>query len=233
MFDPVFGNIPFVRRKSKFPADPDIFKEIDYLLISHDHFDHMDKPSITRLYENNPRMKVFCGLGMRDLIRGWLPDIQVIEAGWYQRWEEGRLKITFLPAQHWSKRSLNDGGLRLWGAFMLQTDDLSVYYGGDTGYSSHFTEIEELFGAPDYALLGIGAYKPRWFMQANHISPYDSLTAASQMKARITIPMHYGTFDLSDEPLSDPPAVFAEEAGKRNIQVKIPALGEIVKLRKR
>ncbi len=140
----------------------------------------------------------------------------------------------FLPAQHWSKRSLNDGGLRLWGAFMLQTDDLSVYYGGDTGYSSHFTEIEELFGAPDYALLGIGAYKPRWFMQANHISPYDSLTAASQMKARITIPMHcYGTFDLSDEPLSDPPAVFAEEAGKRNIQVKIPALGEIVKLRKR
>ena len=70
------------------------------------------------------------------------PDIQVIEAGWYQRWEEGRLKITFLPAQHWSKRSLNDGGLRLWGAFMLQTDDLSVYYGGDTGYSSHFTEIE-------------------------------------------------------------------------------------------
>ena len=202
MFDPVFGNIPFVRRKSKFPADPDIFKEIDYLLISHDHFDHMDKPSITRLYENNPRMK-------------------------------GRLKITFLPAQHWSKRSLNDGGLRLWGAFMLQTDDLSVYYGGDTGYSSHFTEIEELFGAPDYALLGIGAYKPRWFMQANHISPYDSLTAASQMKARITIPMHYGTFDLSDEPLSDPPAVFAEEAGKRNIQVKIPALGEIVKLRKR
>ena len=63
--------------------------------------------------------------------------------------------------------------------------------------------------------------------------PYDSLTAASQMKARITIPMHYGTFDLSDEPLSDPPAVFAEEAGKRNIQVKIPALGEIVKLRKR
>ena len=177
--------------------------------------------------------EVFCGLGMKDLIRGWLPDIQVIEAGWYQRWEEGRLKITFLPAQHWSKRSLNDGGLRLWGAFMLQTDDLSVYYGGDTGYSSHFTEIEELFGAPDYALLGIGAYKPRWFMQANHISPYDSLTAASQMKARITIPMHYGTFDLSDEPLSDPPAVFAEEAGKRNIQVKIPALGEIVKLRKR
>lgn len=63
MFDPVFGNIPFVRRKSKLPADPGLFKNIDYLLISHDHFDHMDKPSITRLFENNPRMKAFCGLG--------------------------------------------------------------------------------------------------------------------------------------------------------------------------
>lgn len=73
-------------------------------------------------FSPNPRMKVFCGLGMRDLIRGWLPDIQVIEAGWHQRWEEERLKITFLPARHWSTCSLNDGGLRLWGAFMLQTD---------------------------------------------------------------------------------------------------------------
>lgn len=115
---------------------------------------------------------------------------------------------------------------------MLQTERLSVYYGGDTGYAAHFTEIKELFGIPDYALLGIGAYKPRWFMQPNHISPYDSLTAAEEMGARITIPMHYGTFDLSDEPLSDPPTVFAEEAGKRNIRVKIPALGEVVRLNK-
>ena len=68
---------------------------------------------------------------------------------------------------------MRDGGQRLWGAFMLQGDNISLYYSGDTGYSSHFREIPDLFGAPDYALLGIGAYKPRWFMQANHISPYD------------------------------------------------------------
>lgn len=232
MFDPVFGHIPFVRRKSKFPADPDIFKGIDYLLISHDHFDHLDKPSVARLFENNPGMKVFCGLGTGELIKSWFPGIQVVEAGWYQQLDDGDLKITFLPAQHWSKRSLNDGGQRLWGAFMLQGDGLSIYYGGDTGYSNHFAEIVELFGAPDYALLGIGAYKPRWFMQANHISPYDSLTASAEMQARMTIPMHYGTFDLSDEPLSDPPAVFAEEARKRKIKVTLPALGEIIKLRK-
>ena len=79
------------------------------------------------------------------------------------------------------------------------------YYSGDTGYSSHFREIPDLFGAPDYALLGIGAYKPRWFMRPNHISPYESLTAAEEMHAGLIIPMHYGTFDLSDEPLHDPP----------------------------
>ena len=232
MFDPVFGHIPFVRRKSKFPADPGIFREIDYLLISHDHFDHMDKPSIALLCRNNPKMKVFCGLGTGALIKGWFPETEVIEAGWYQQTGDEQLRITFLPAQHWSKRSLNDGGQRLWGAFMLESRDLSVYYGGDTGYSTHFTEIRELFGAPDYALLGIGAYKPRWFMQPNHISPHDSLTASVEMKAGMTIPMHYGTFDLSDEPLSDPPNVFAEEARKRNVPVLLPALGEVVRLKK-
>lgn len=233
MFDPVFGNIPFVRRRSKLPVNPDIFTEIDYLLLSHDHFDHLDKRSIARLYANNPEMKAFCGLGVGELLKKWFPEMLVIESGWYQQIEDDGLKITFLPSQHWSKRTVNDGGQRLWGAFMLQTNDISVYYSGDTGYSKHFIEIPELFGAPDYALLGIGAYKPRWFMQPNHISPYDSLKASLEMGAKQTIPMHYGTFDLSDEPLSDPPKVFAEEARRLNVPIAIPHLGEVVKLEKK
>ena len=199
MFDPVFGNIPFVKRQSEFPANPDIFTEIDYLLVSHDHFDHLDKQSIAHLLKNNPQMKLFCGLGTGELIQSWFSEMKIVEAGWYQQIEDEGLKITFLPAQHWSKRSVRDGGQRLWGAFMLQGDNISLYYSGDTGYSSHFREIPDLFGAPDYALLGIGAYKPRWFMRPNHISPYESLTASEEMHAGLTIPMHYGTFDLSDE----------------------------------
>ena len=156
----------------------------------------------------------------------------MLEAGWYQQIEDGHLKITFLPAQHWSKRSVRDGGQRLWGAFMLQGDGISIYYSGDTGYSNHFAEIPELFSSPDYALVGIGAYKPRWFMRPNHISPHEALTASQEMHAGLTIPMHYGTFDLSDEPLHDPPQVFAAEARKRNIKVAIPTLGDIVKLKK-
>ena len=89
-----------------------------------------------------------------------------------------------------------------------------------------------MFSSPDYALVGIGAYKPRWFMRPNHISPHEALTASQEMHAGLTIPMHYGTFDLSDEPLHDPPQVFAAEARKRNIKVAIPTLGDIVKLKK-
>lgn len=232
MFDPVFGSVPFVSRKSEFPASPNLFTGIDYLLISHDHFDHLDKKSVGQLFANNPHMKLFCGLGTGQLIKGWFPTLEVIEAAWYQQIEEEGLKITFLPAQHWSKRSVNDGGQRLWGAFMLQGDGISLYYSGDTGYSHHFSEIPTYFGAPDYALIGIGAYKPRWFMRPNHISPHEALAASTDMKAKLTIPMHYGTFDLSDEPLHDPPKVFAEEAKRLGIAVAIPQLGEVVKLKR-
>lgn len=232
MFDPVFGSIPFVRRRSTFPANPDIFTGIDYLLISHDHFDHLDKKSVARLFRNNPQMKLFCGLGTGELLKKWFPEMEVLEAGWYQQLTDGKLKLTFLPAQHWSKRSIRDGGQRLWGAFMLEADGISVYYSGDTGYSNHFKEVPELCGVPDYLLVGIGAYKPKWFMRPNHISPYDALTASHDLKAGVTIPMHYGTFDLADEPLHDPPQVFRAEARKRGVAVEIPALGEVVRLRK-
>ncbi len=230
MFDPVFGNIPMMKRKSRFPANPSAFTHIDYLLISHDHYDHLDKKSVELLAKNNPGLKLFCGLGTGELISRWCPDMEVCEAGWYQQLEDDGLILTFLPAQHWSKRFLNDGGKRLWGAFMLQADGLSLYYSGDTGYSRHFSEIPSLMGKVDYFLVGIGAYKPKWFMRPNHISPQDAIQAAIDIHASVSIPMHYGTFDLSSEPLHDPPQVFAEEARKRKVKIRIPELGEVVRL---
>lgn len=231
MIDPVFGDIPFVRRRSTLPANTSVFTGIDYLLISHDHFDHLDKPSVASLYALNPKLKVFCGIGTGDLIRSWFPGMQIIEAAWYQQYASDGLQLTFLPAQHWSKRGLTDGGSRLWGGFMIQADHITIYNSGDTGYAQHFSELPGLFPHIDYCMVGIGAYKPRWFMKPNHISPYDALTASSDMKAYVTIPMHYGTFDLSDEPLFDPPHVFAEEAKRRHQSVLIPELGQIIKLK--
>ena len=231
MIDPVYGNIPFVKRRSMLPANPSIFRGIDWLLISHDHFDHLDKPSLARLVADNPNMKLFCGLGTGELIQGWFPQMEVVEAAWYQQYAEEGVTLTFLPAQHWSKRGVSDGGERLWGAFMIQAGGITIYNSGDTGYAPHFQELPSLFPHIDYCMIGIGAYNPRWFMKPNHISPYDALTASVEMKAHVTIPMHYGTFDLSDEPLFDPPHVFAAEARKRNVSVLMPELGEVVKLK--
>lgn len=231
MIDPVFGSIPFVKRRSTFPALPSIFKDIDFLLISHDHFDHLDRPSVARLVAENPGMKLFCGVGTGELIHSWFPAMETIEAGWYQQYGDGNLKLTFLPAQHWSKRGVSDGGTRLWGAFMIECGGIVIYNSGDTGYAPHFKELPEFFPHIDYCMIGIGAYKPKWFMRPNHISPYDALKASAEMGAKVTVPMHYGTFDLSDEPLFDPPKVFAEEARRLDMDYLLPELGEVVKLK--
>lgn len=232
LLDPVFGHIPFVRRKSVFPARVSAFKNINYILISHDHYDHLDKKSIKAILKHSHHnLKIICGLGLKSLLEKWIGNrAEIIEAGWYQQYTDKTLKITFLPCRHWGKRSIKDDSERLWGAFMVQSSKLNIYYSGDTGFGEHFSQIPELFGNPDYAIIGIGAYKPRWFMEPNHISPYEAVRAAKIMGAKIAIPMHYGTFDLSNEPLSDPPQVFEAEAKSKNQEVYIPHLGEIVNL---
>ncbi|MFM8588410.1 MAG: MBL fold metallo-hydrolase [Bacteroidota bacterium] len=118
--------------------------------------------------------------------------------------DSSKVKIYFLPARHWSKRGLFDTNQRLWGSFIIQTLNRTIYFSGDTGYGSHFKEIGSLFKDINIAIMGIGAYEPEWFMSPNHISPKDALRAASEMSAKTFIPMHYGTFDLSDEPLFEP-----------------------------
>lgn len=230
ILDPVFGNIPFVWRKSRLPLDKNEFKGVDLLLVSHDHYDHMDRKSIKLLAKNNNHIQIVIGLGFEKLLRKWLPYPKINEMGWYQQLDFKGIKITFLPSQHWSKRGANDSAKRLWGAFLIEADGIKVYYSGDTGYADHFKEIKELFGKIDYALIGIGAYKPRWFLERNHLSPIEALKASQQMEARVTIPMHYGTFKLSEEPLFDPPIVFKAEALHRGIKIEVPAIGEILQL---
>ncbi len=230
MFDPVFGSIYFVKRRSPLPADPSVFKDIDYLMLSHDHFDHLDKRSVKRVCRQSPNIIVLCGMGMEELLARWLPNTKIVPMAWYQQYQEGSVKFTFLPSNHWSKRSAKDGGKRLWGAFVVESYSKTIYYSGDTGYGDHFKELPNLFGKIDYALIGIGAYKPRWLMERNHISPYEALDAAVDMGATVTIPMHYGTFSLSDEPMSDPPRVFRSEALRRNISHLVPDIGESVPL---
>jgi L-ascorbate metabolism protein UlaG (beta-lactamase superfamily) len=196
---------PFMPRFAKFPIVKTALKGIDLILISHDHRDHVDARSLKLLFKQNPKATVYTGLNMKPLLEKWTVQNPIVEAGWFQRLPvfEG-LNITFLPCRHWGKRWLNDTNRRLWGSFMLESEKWKVFYGSDSGYGSHYKDIQDLFEYVDVAMVGIGAYKPEWFMHPSHTSPRDAYQIALDLNSRALFPMHYGTFDLSDEAISDP-----------------------------
>ena len=206
LIDPVFGKLPMMKRYTDLPVDPYRFTNLDYLLISHNHRDHCDKDSYRLVTDLNPRAKVLTGLRNEELLGKWSPKQRIESAGWFQQYNLGEqdLKITYLPTRHWSRRYLHDTNRHLWGAFMIESEGKTIYFGGDSGYSNHFKQTAELFPEIDVAMLGIGAFYPEWFMSASHTSPAEAINAFHDLGAHTFIPMHYGTFDLADEPLSEP-----------------------------
>jgi L-ascorbate metabolism protein UlaG (beta-lactamase superfamily) len=206
LIDPVFFDLSFmVKRKSDLPIAINQIQNLDYIFISHDHRDHLDEKTLKLLSQHNPNCKYVTGLRIDELIKCYTGASAITTMGWYQQFElSDEVKINYLPTRHWGRRGLTDTNKRLWGAFLMQVGDKQIYFGGDSGYDAHFAEVKALFGKVDIAMLGIGAYKPEWFMQASHTSPAKALQAAIDIDAAIFIPMHYGTFDLADEPLYDP-----------------------------
>ena len=230
LIDPVLGNLPaFGQRLVELPLAPTALTGIDYVLLSHAHYDHCDKPSLRQLYAQNPQAQFLAGLGMEKLLTSWLPGARVQVAGWYQRYRtEDRLRVTFLPARHWSNRTPWDKNETLWGAFVLQAGGRQVYFGGDSGYGSHFREVERLFPGLDVALIGAGAYAPRWIMAPNHQDPAHAVQAFHDTGAKVLVPMHYGTFNLSGEPRGEPPRLLqaARDTGQLRGELRLPAVGE-------
>ena len=203
--DPVLGNVGPLKRFTPLPCDAAALKNIDYILLSHNHRDHADKRSMMQLCALNPSAVILTGLNIAPLLRSWNIRNSIIEAGWYQRYVlETEVQVSYLPAKHWNRRGLHDMNDMLWGSFMLQSPAKTIYFGADSGLGVHYPEIAELFPDIDVAVLGIGAYKPEWFMATAHTSPSDALIAFEQLKAKQLIPMHHGTFDLSDEPIFYP-----------------------------
>lgn len=222
--DPVFGDILAVKRVTPFPFNPILFNKLDYILLSHDHRDHFDKLSLQRLARNNPNVTYLAGLGMESLIKETTDTERVQEAGWYQQYQTKSIRITYVPARHWGKRGAFDTNRRLWGGFVIESDKHRIYFGGDSGYDTHYQQLQQVFGGFDYALLGIGAFEPEWFMAPVHQSPALALQAMDDLKAQYTIPMHYGTFDLSDEPLDMPLKAFKQLAAEQGLESRIKPL---------
>ena len=226
MIDPVFGDILTVKRKTSMPVDPRLFTDIDYVLLSHDHRDHMDKQSLKLLAKQNPDVAYKAGLGSEQLIYDFTSSQRIETAGWYQQFSNGLkpVNITFVPSRHWARRGIFDTNKRLWGGFVIESNGKRILFSGDSGYDSHFRQLGELFGAFNYAIIGIGAYQPSWFMSPMHMSPGEASKAFQELNAKCFIPMHYGTFDLSDEPLGLPLRDLHQAAMESRITNKLAAL---------
>lgn len=184
LIDPVFYDLPFVRRYAKHALLPAEIGHVDYLLLSHDHRDHCQEQSVREIVQCNPHIEVLTGLQMDKLLTQWIPATAIQCAGWYQQYRtRPSLAVCFLPARHWARRGRNDTNMRLWGAFTIQSATSTLYFGGDTGYGGHFRETAALFPNIDVAMLGVGAYKPSWFMAPNHMSPQEAVRASNDRSA--------------------------------------------------
>ncbi len=170
---------------------------IDAVVVSHNHYDHLDVPTLSRLArEHDPVFVV--PLGNKRLLAAHGIH-RTVELDWWQSTHVAALRIHAVPAQHFSSRGLCDQNRTLWAGYVFDASDGPVYFAGDTGWGSHFEAIAKRFGRPRLALLPIGAYLPRWFMQPIHLDPEEAARAHRVLGARTSVAMHFDTFALADE----------------------------------
>jgi len=192
----------------------DELPKIDFALVSHDHYDHLDLPTVRALAAKG--IPFFVPLGLGELVREAGGD--VTELDWWQSAPFAGVRLHCVPAQHFSGRSLTDESRRLWAGWVVEGPSRRFYHAGDTGYFDGFAEIGKRFGPLDLAAIPIGAYAPASIMQFVHLNPEEAVQAAVDLRATTAVAMHYGTFDLTDEPLDEPPRRFHAEISRRALE---------------
>jgi L-ascorbate metabolism protein UlaG (beta-lactamase superfamily) len=182
--------------------------KVDLLLVSHNHYDHMDLPSLRALRRrDNPQVITPLG-NVRHLKKAGLTRVEEID-WWQTRTLPDGTGVTGTPARHFSARTLWDRGRSLWSGFMLEVGGHRLFFAGDSGAGRHWAEIRRRLGAPDLALIPIGAYEPRTVMAPVHVNPVEAVAAHQALGARQSVGMHFGTFQLTDEAIDAPPAALA------------------------
>ncbi len=179
--------------------------KIDFVVVSHNHYDHLDLATLKRLDERGTRFFVPLANGY-ILERAGIRNI--VELDWWESAKVGPVEVHCVPAQHWSRRGLFDRNKSLWSGWVVVAPSRSFYFAGDTAMFDGFEQIHDRFGPVDLAALPIGAYCPQSIMRRSHLDPEQAVEAALALRARRSVGVHYGTFDLSDEPLGEPPDRF-------------------------
>lgn len=201
---------------------------LDAVLLSHNHYDHMDIPTLRRL--KAPR--IVTGLGNARILAGH-GIRSTEELDWWGETRIGDATITYLPAHHFSARGIRDRGRALWGGFAIGTAAGRILFTGDTAYGGHLAGIGRELGPFPIGLIPIGAYEPNWFMRAVHMNPQEAVRARADLQVRTAIAMHFGTFKLTQEGIDEPPRALAAacaEAGLAEGNFIVPRFGETITL---
>jgi L-ascorbate metabolism protein UlaG (beta-lactamase superfamily) len=217
---------PRVRPPAVAPAD---LPAVDLVLVSHNHYDHL-QPSSLRLFRETAACATPLGVG-RQVASAFRR--KITELDWWQSATVAGIEVTCVPAEHFSARTPWDRDRTLWGGFVLRVDGVTIYFAGDSGYSPQFAAIGARCTGIDVALLPIGAYEPRWFMSPVHMNPDEAVRAHLDVKARVSLGMHFGTFQLTDEAIDDPLRALMEARQSHGVAphaFRAPDFGETIVL---
>ncbi len=230
--DPIWSEraspLSFLGPRRRVPAGVpfDALPPVDFVVISHSHYDHLDLPTLRRLA--NGRTVFLVPLGLASVLEGAGVE-PVRELDWWDETRVGEVTVHCVPARHWSQRTPFDRNETLWSGWVVSGTRHRVYFAGDTGHTAFFREIGERLGPFDLAGIPIGAYEPSAMMRAVHLDPEEAVKAARDVRARRVVGVHWGTFDLTDEPLDEPPVRFraaATAAGLDEREAWVLGVGE-------
>jgi L-ascorbate metabolism protein UlaG (beta-lactamase superfamily) len=221
---PLFGG----RRYSKqLPIEIEVLPAIDAILLSHDHYDHLDYGSIKKLKDKVKQFFVPLGVGAH-LIRGGVDPTKIREHDWWDEFEFEGLTLASAPARHFSGRSVGDRDATLWWSWIIAGKQAKVFFSGDSGYGPHFREIGDKYGPFDLTLIECGQYDKRW--SAIHMMPEETVQAHLDVRGEVMIPIHWGAFTLALHDWTDPVERAAKAAQERNAALATPRIGEVVRI---
>ena len=234
LIDPMFSNVPAPnpllgnkRFSNKLPIEIEKLPSIDAVLITHDHYDHLDYESIQKLKDKVNIFYTPLGIGIH-LLKWGVEKERIIELDWWQEIKYDELTIRCTPAQHFSGRGISDREKTLWCSWIIQSDDENLFFSGDSGYASHFKEIGDQYGPFDFAFMECGQYNNLWPLV--HMLPEETAQAGLDIKAKKMMPIHWGAFKLASHSWTDPVERISKKAKELNVDLVIPKIGEIIEI---
>jgi L-ascorbate metabolism protein UlaG (beta-lactamase superfamily) len=234
LLDPMFGDAssPFPVFNSKrysgaFSLEREDFKEIDAIIISHNHYDHLNYKSIMRLKDRAKHFYVPIGVA-RYLIKWGVSPNKISEHNWWDEITFDNIKLVCAPARHFSGRSMTDKDRSLWCSWLILGQETKVFFSGDSGYAPHFKEIGNKYGPFDLTLMECGQYDTRW--SAIHMLPEETVQAHIDVKGELLVPIHWGAFTLALHEWSDPIERVTKEANRLGVNIATPQIGEAITL---